>query len=483
MYWRSFLACALFVVLCALVVLAIGPTSLLAQADKPAPSTQEAKSDKKPSHIVRVSAAGARLPVEVSVAINPLNPNHVIAVSTQAGRRGQGTSDYIYVSEDGGLNWQTTAAANPDRRVQGDDAVAFGPDGVAHRSYISFTGIRTDRPLRAASGILVSSSRDGLTWEPPVPVVDHINSVEPHEDKPYLVVDCSEKSPYRGNLYVSWTRFDVYGSKDPACKSHIYFARSLDGGRSFAPIRRISDTPGDCLDSSNTVEGAVPAVGPAGEVYVAWAGPKGLVFKKSTDGGWSFGPEQVIAEITGGWDSAVPGLFRHNGLPVTGTDLSPGPNRGSVYIAWVDRRNKDLDVFLTASRDGGKTWSPPARVNDDPKGNGKDQLFAWMAVDPADGSINILFYDRRDLEGTMTGVTLARSVDGGKTFVNHRLSQPPFRSYKDVFFGDYVGVAARGGRVVGLYMHFTGRRDVALSAALFRFRRGSQEMVADGGRE
>jgi hypothetical protein len=476
MFRSSLLASALVVSLSALVCVT-GSRSLLAQADKAASSASEAKSHKKPPHrIVRVSTTDARLPVEVSVAINPLNLNHVIAVSTQAGRRGRGTSDYIYVSEDGGLTWRTTPAANPDHRVQGDDAVTFGPDGVAHRSYISFTGIRTDRPLRAASGILVSSSRDGLNWEPAVPVVDHINSVEPHEDKPYLIVDCSEKSPYRGNLYVSWTRFDVYGSKDPACKSHIYFARSLDGGRSFAPIRRISDTPGDCQDSSNTVEGAVPAVGPAGEVYVAWAGPKGLVFKKSTDGGWSFTPEQVIAEISGGWDSAVPGLFRHNGLPVTGVDLSSGPHRGSVYVAWVDRRNKDLDVFLTASRDGGKTWSQPARVNDDPKANGKDQLFAWMAVDPADGSINMLFYDRRDLEGTLTGVTLARSVDGGKTFVNHRLSQPPFRCYKDVFFGDYVGVAARGGRVVGLYMHFIGRRDVALSAALFQFKRGSQEM-------
>src|SRR5439155_6083244 len=233
-------------------------------------------------------------------------------------------------------------------------------------SYISFTGIRTDRPLRAASGIFVSSSRDGISWGQPVPVVDHLNSVEPHEDKPYLVVDRSDQSPYRGNIYVSWTRFDVYGSKDPAHKSHIHFSRSLDAGRSFSPVRRISDTPGDCLDSSNTVEGAVPAVGPRGEVYVVWAGPRGLVFKKSVDGGWSFSPEKVLAEIVGGWDSPAPGFVRHNGLPVTGVDVSSGKNRGSVYVTWIDRRNKDLDVFLAASRDGGLTWSEPVRVNDDP---------------------------------------------------------------------------------------------------------------------
>ena len=41
---------------------------------------------------VRVSGPEVRHPVEVSVAINPLNPDHVIAVSTQNRRRGEGTS-------------------------------------------------------------------------------------------------------------------------------------------------------------------------------------------------------------------------------------------------------------------------------------------------------------------------------------------------------------------------------------------------------
>jgi hypothetical protein len=474
---KRFLAGVLFVLVAALAAAGFVP----AQADEQGQSKEQAKSANKIAHrIVRVSGTKVRQPAEVSVAIDPLNLDHVVAVSVQNRRRGEAIGNAIYTTEDGGRSWQTILTANPENRRQGDDAVTFGPDGVAHHSYISFTGIRTDRPLRAANGIFISSCRDGATWEAAVPVVDHINSVQPFEDKPYLIVDGSVKSPYRGNLYVSWTRFDVYGSKDPAHKSHIYFSRSLDCGRSFGPVQRISDTPGDCRDSSNTVEGAMPAVGPKGEVYVAWAGPKGLVFKKSIDGGWSFTPEQVVAEISGGWDSEAPGLTRHNGLPVTAVDLSSGRNRGSIYAAWTDRRNKDLDVFLTASRDGGKTWSQPLRVNDDPRGNGKDQLFAWMAIDPADGSINILFYDRRDLEGTLTGLTLARSVDGGKTFVNHRLAQEPFRCYKEVFFGDYIGVAGRGGRVIGVYPHFISPKEVAISAAIFRFRPGSQETLSDG---
>jgi hypothetical protein len=167
-------------------------------------------------------------------------------------------------------------------------------------------------------------------------------------------------------------------------------------------------------------------------------------------------------------------------MPVTACDLSKGKDRGSIYISWIDKRHGDPDVFLIASRDGGKTWSEPLRVNDDEKGNGKDQLFAWMAVDPADGAVNLVFYDRRNLKDTMTGLTLARSIDGGRTFVNHPIDQEPFETHSDLFFGDYIGVAAHGGRVIAVYPHFIARRQLALSAAVFRFRAGTQEAVTSG---
>jgi hypothetical protein len=95
------------------------------------------------------------------------------------------------------------------------------------------------------------------------------------------------------------------------------------------PIR-ISDSGGDCVDSDNTVEGAVPSVGPNGEVYIVWAGPLGLVFDKSTDGGLTFGKDKVIGNMPGGWDFAIDGLDRANGMPVTGVDLSNGPNKGTL---------------------------------------------------------------------------------------------------------------------------------------------------------
>src|ERR1041384_955351 len=429
--------------------------------------------------VVRITEPAALRPAEVAVAINPANPDNIIAASFQYSRTllPRATS-FVYVTADGGQTWQTNANPNPQNLVQGDDAITFGADGAAYHVNISFEGIRVERPRRAESGILVSASRDGgQTWGEPVPVINHINSVTPFEDKPAIVADNANGSPYKGNVYLAWTRFDVYGTTDPECHSQIYFSRSTDGGKTFAMPFRISDVGGDCRDSDNTVEGAVPATGPHGEVYVVWAGAQGLVCDKSTDGGLTFGKDRVIGEMPGGWDFEMPGLDRANGMPVTAVDLSQGPQRVTLYVNWIDARNGDPDVFVAASHDGGETWSQPVRVNDDPIRNGKAQFFTWLAVDPVDGSLNVAFYDRRDTTGTLTGLTFARSTDGGRTFVNYKINQTPFACDPKVFFGDYLGVAAYGGRVVAAYMPFTRDKDLALSAALFRFKPGTQELV------
>lgn len=431
-----------------------------------------------PHQIYRVSDPDALRPAEVSVAINPASPDQIVAVSLQGGRPGAPVriSNYTYVSADGGRTWRTSPVPNDHQRVHGDDAITIARDGTAYHTYIAFDGIRVPRPDRASSGIYIRSSRDGVTWADPVAVVDHVNTAIPFEDKPWVGVDDAEESPHRGNVYVAWTRFDVYGSADPEHKTHIWFARSRDGVRTFTPPVQVSDTPGDARDSDDTVEGVVPSVGVKGEVYLAWAGPKGLVFDRSLDGGYTFGDDKVITTLPGGWDLPMPGIPRHNGMPVTGVDHSRGPNRGTIYINWIDERNGDADVFVIASRDGGSTWGAPVRVNDDEKGNKRGQLFTWMAVDPADGSINVVFLDRRDGDGTKNAVMLARSVDGGKTFVNHRVATEPFASEPNVFYGDYIGIDAHNGRVVAVYPKMVGGPgQLVLEAAVFRFKTGSQE--------
>jgi hypothetical protein len=425
--------------------------------------------------IARVTPPEAIGAVEVSVAINPTNPDHMIGVSIARMKDHPGITDYAYVTRDAGRTWKTVPRDNPHKTQQGDDVVTFTPDGLAIHAFISFRGIREARPQKAHSGIVTNGSRDGVTWNAQVPVIELFNSVEPHEDKPWIKADMCRDSPNRGNLYVAWTRFDVYGSKKPEHKSNIYFSRCLDSGKSFAVPHKISDQPGDAQDKSDTVMGACPAVGPNGEVYVVWAGPKSLFFTKSTDAGVNFGKNKVITDCAG-WDFPIKGLGRADGLPSMGVDITTGKDRGSVYVCWADARNGDPDVFLIVSRDGGETWSKPQRVNNDATGNGKEQWFPWMVVDPVDGSVNVAYYDRGARTGTHTDLTLARSVDGGRTFVYYQLNEKAHDLNKMGFFGDYLGIDSYDGRVAVLGMHpMDDASKLGISSFVLDFKPGTQE--------
>jgi hypothetical protein len=92
-----------------------------------------------------------------------------------------------------------------------------------------------------------------------------------------------------------------------------------------------------------------------------------------------------------------------------------------------------------------------------------------MAVDPTDGSINLIFYDRRGQTGTRTAVTVARSTDGGRTFVNYPVNLPAFETFSSPAFGDYIGISAYGRRVVGAFPYFVDGKKIALAAVRFDF--------------
>ncbi len=426
--------------------------------------------------VVEISKVSDYNPVETTIAINPLNPKNIVASCTMLTKFVPGYSDFTYASTDGGMTWTEVQNDNPEKRVQGDDGVAFGINGRVYHSFLSFRAVSKWETRQLSSGIFISSSGDGgFTWDRRAVVVDHINTNSPMEDKPYVITDNSPASKFENNAYSAWTHFAVYGSHNPADSSQIYFTRSIDSGKTFSSPMRISTTGGDCIDSSNTVEGAITATGPNGEVYVVWAGPRGIVMNESFDGGKTFGEDKVIGWIYHGWDLTVPGIDRANGMPVTKVDISKSPYRGTIYVNWVDDRFGDPDVFLKFSRDGGKTWSNTIRVNDDKIGDGKYQFFSWMSVDPVDGSVNIIFYDRRNMNGTFTGVTLARSIDGGKTFVNYKVNQPPFECNPKVFFGDYIGIDSYNGEVVADYMYFKNDTTTAVNAAILNFKPGTQE--------
>jgi hypothetical protein len=383
---------------------------------------------------VQVSRPWSLDPEEVTIAINPANPLNLAAGAN---------IDYYYYSFDGGHSW-TEGRLTSTLGVWGDPSVTFDAQGSLFFGHLSDPddGNWVDR-------IVVQKSIDGgITWNDGAGIGLNPPKVE---DKEWLATDQTD-SPYRHNVYVAWTEFDEIWSDDPEDSSRILFSRSTDHGETWSHPVKINDRSGNCLDGDLTVEGAVPAVGPNGAVYTSWGGPLGIMFDRSLDGGVTWGTDILVADQPGGWAFDIPGIFRCNGMPVTACDISDSPYRGAIYVLWSDQRNglDDTDVFLKKSTDGGDTWSEIRRVNDDT--TAAHQFFPWMTVDPLTGIIWVVFYDRRNATDAATEVYVARSEDGGETFVNFPVSDSAFTPLSTVFFGDYINIAARGGKIYPIWM-------------------------------
>jgi len=359
---------------------------------------------------------------EPGIFINPKNTLEIMA--------GTNLNNYFY-SEDGGLTWEHGILTEPNYGVWGDPVIIADTLGDFYFFHLSnpVSGNWIDR--------IVCQKFDKIsrTWGPGTFM--GLNGTKA-QDKEWAIVDRTNN-----NIYVTWTQFDDYGSSSPLCESNIMFSKSIDAGQTWSTAIRINEVAGNCIDSDDTTEGAVPAVGPNGEIYVSWAGPAGIVFDRSLDQGETWLEEDIfVTAHPGGWDISIPGIFRSNGMPVTKCDLSGGPNHGTIYINYADQSNgsNDTDIWLVKSTDGGDTWTEPKRVNDDPPG--KHQFFTWMDVDQVTGHLYFVFYDRRNYVDNKTDVYLAISQDGGETFENILISESPFTPTPNVFFGDYNNIAA-----------------------------------------
>jgi hypothetical protein len=405
---------------------------------------------------------------EPSIAIDPNNPLHVVAAYQD--------NAHAAFSADGGHTWTIVSSVAPaDYRVSGDVSVTFDNAGHALLCFIAFDRLGTaDYWAHDATrnGILVRRSLDGgAAWETDYRVIDAWPTASgiPFEDKPYIVAD-NTRGPYAGNLYVGWTQFTLDSSI-------ILLSRSTDHGSTWSKALRVSTAAGLPRDDNGSVEGFAGAVGADGTLYAVWADGTHVVFTSSRDGGRTFARSRPIIETAASYFK-VTGVDRANGFPEVAVD----PRTNRLYVAWSDYRYGDVDVFVATSNDRGRTWTPPVRVNTDSLHNGRDQFFQWLAVDPADGAANVLFYDRRaDTTNRHAILVLARSTDGGRSFANFAWTDTAFDA-RDEFLGDYTGVAALDGRVYGIWAEV----DSAAAAAPAQLPRARHAVirigVADFGR-
>ena len=225
----------------------------------------------------------------------------------------------------------------------------------------------------------------------------------------------------------------------------IELVRSLDGGATWEAPRVIDEVCRGPALSFPFVQGSQVAVGPDGEVYVLWeryddfnptmfldAIDREIRSRKSVDSGATFAPFTKVADVFPIGDSfAIRGGFRtFLDLQSLAIDRSRGSSRGDVYVAFHDGSAVTLpdafsdtgvygfaDVMVSRSRDGGATWDPPIKVNDNVEvGFGTDQYQPSVAVD-LEGRVASCFYDRRrDPANFQIDRFCTISNDGGQTW-------------------------------------------------------------------
>ncbi len=378
------------------------------------------------SQFTNVLISNTNDPNEPSIVIDPNNTNTLFAASN--------INNY-YVSNDGGFTWSENTLSSASYGVWGDPALLIDNNSNMYFFHLS----NPPSPGNWIDRIVCQKSTDnGVSWNDGTSF--GLNGTKA-QDKEWPIIDRNN-----GNIYVTWTEFDSYGSSSSAHKTRILFTKSTDLGDTWTTPVKINKVDGNCIDSDDTVEGAVPAVGPNGEIYTVWGGPAGLRFNRSLDFGatWLADPILVDPQPTG-WDYGIPDISRANGMPITLCDLSGGANNGTIYVNWSDQRNgsDDTDIWFKKSADSGDTWSDLKRVNDDSAGN--QQFLTWMAIDQTTGYLYVVFYDRRDHANSSTDVFLAYSTDGGDNFTNVKISESAFLPSSGPFFGDYTNITAHDG--------------------------------------
>jgi len=340
---------------------------------------------------------------EEQVAVNPKDPDNLVAVwrDFRLGYRRVGwgyTFDGGQTWTEGGLLSGTPYPRHSDPGIDFDTAGTFHAHVLAFDVGVPYNGLFSTRSLDG-----------GVFWWPSwTEIVDGVLGA--FEDKQLMAIDHTA-GPTSGNIYVAWTRF--------TSNSVIYCAASTNHGISYGPEQPVSDIP--------SVQWPEPAVGPNGEVYVAWVSyfNDGIMFDRSYDQGITWGSDIMLANTEFVEGIITGGIYAFS-FPALDVDIYGGPFHGRIYCAFSDYGPAGwLDIFLTYSDNQGTTWSTPVRVNDDPVGLAVDQFHPWLTVNP-DGVVSMVWLDRRldPLNNYFWDTYITHSFDGGHTFTpNQRISE------------------------------------------------------------
>lgn len=337
-------------------------------------------------------------------------------------------SDQVFISWRDNVEFLMTTYL----RRSDDRGVSFGPDSLVSASHTPWEHALVTN----GNNVYVIWGYNYVTMTHSIDYGDHFNQeirVDHHPDgisggstnsghNPEMVRDSY------GYLYAVWAG-GLWGNNH--VNYGIYFAKSIDGGEIFGDIVRVDDFPGTQLQQ---VLYPTIAVSPNGVIYVTWMAYTvgswnyDVYFTRSTDGGHSFEPSRRI-----------------NDIPLINS--SPHPQIAIyqnyfVYIVWSDNRNGNADIYFARSLDGGLTFKPNQKINNDTGSN--EQTRPSISSGP-NGQIILSWTDYSKTTLSNANIYSAISFDNGITFsenvrVNQKIGDLGFQ-YRSYTTFDNQGIA------------------------------------------
>jgi HYR domain-containing protein/PKD domain-containing protein len=202
--------------------------------------------------------------------------------------------------------------------------------------------------------------------------------------------------------------------------------------------------------NANTVSGQFGdiAIGPTGEVAVAYQSDTNIYVNVDTDGlgAGAFGAQVLVTSTNVAKFDFIPAQSSRSvdAEANLAWDRSGGPHNGRLYLVYTDENpdeSNDTDVFVRFSDNNGATWSARVRVNDD--ATTRSQFLPNISIDQTTGNVAVTWHDARNDPGNNNAQFFgAVSTNGGVSFgANFQISAGTSNddtAASGVDYGDYT---------------------------------------------